>query len=197
LELVDLAAAPAAGVDFLQADEVVPVHQFRNAIQICMRLRARQQMAPAARDVFAVTLGADAHLHVEAQQRQILAAVSGRHELVGSSACNTCTAYHCTVLGECKPVCGIVPRIAATSTRHALWRRLFLMLVIGGLLLLLALTGWSSFLDHFGGDFSYAPEDEPWMLSELEQASVEATFIAHDCDAFHAILVVGLHKHQR
>ena len=83
-DLVAVLAAPAAGVDFLQADDVVADQQFADAVEIVAHLLAGQHMAPAAGDVLAIALGADADLHVEAEQGQTRPVATGVTQGAGS-----------------------------------------------------------------------------------------------------------------
>ena len=70
LDLVLVARAPAAGIDFLQAYNVVVGDQAADAVQVVAYALAGQQMTPAAGEIFAIAAGADADLHVETQHPQ-------------------------------------------------------------------------------------------------------------------------------
>ncbi|MNF93680.1 hypothetical protein D3C84_763640 [compost metagenome] len=70
LDLVDEAGAQAAAVHFLQRDQVIIAKQGGNLLQIAGAPAVRQQMLPAAGQVVAVALGADADLDIEAEQAQ-------------------------------------------------------------------------------------------------------------------------------
>src|SRR5690606_22548985 len=70
LDLIDVAGAHAAAIGFLQGDQIVTVEQLADALEVAGAPRMRQQMLPATGQVVMVTLGADAHLDVEAEQTQ-------------------------------------------------------------------------------------------------------------------------------
>ena len=79
LDLIAIAAAAAAGVDLLQADDVVADEQLADTLEIVAHLLAGQHMPPAAGHVFAIAPGAHADLHVETENGQTARSVSGRH----------------------------------------------------------------------------------------------------------------------
>ena len=67
-DLVDEAAAQAAGIDLLQRDDVVVRNEITDQPQVVGARLVRQQMLPAVRQVVAISAGADADLNVEAEQ---------------------------------------------------------------------------------------------------------------------------------
>jgi len=69
---VHVTAAQAAGIQFLQTDDVVLLHQVADAIEVAEALCMRQHVFPAVRDVVAVAGGADSGLNVITQQPQAL-----------------------------------------------------------------------------------------------------------------------------
>ena len=84
LRLVEEARAQAAGVGFLQCDEVEVAEQARELIEI-LALAVRQHVLPAVRDVVAIALDAAAGEDVAAEQRQRAVRVGGG--LLGSGRC--------------------------------------------------------------------------------------------------------------
>ena len=70
LDLIDVARAQAAAIDFLQRHQIEIGQQITNALQVAGTPGMWQQVLPAARQVVVITLGIDADLNVEAEQTQ-------------------------------------------------------------------------------------------------------------------------------
>lgn len=66
--LVNETAAQAAGIDFLQGDNVEITDGVRDASQVVMELSMRQDMLPAIREVMAEAGGTDSDLDIVAEQ---------------------------------------------------------------------------------------------------------------------------------
>ena len=75
--LVGEAGAPAAGIAFLQADDVVAAGEFGDGVERAALVARRQHVRPAARRVVAVATRAGAGLDVGAEQLEALV----RHRL--------------------------------------------------------------------------------------------------------------------
>src|SRR5690606_37767149 len=69
-DLIDVARAQAAAIDFLQCHEVKVGKQITNALQVAGTPGMGQQMLPTARQVVVITLGVDADLDIETEQTQ-------------------------------------------------------------------------------------------------------------------------------
>src|SRR5699024_10885432 len=70
--LIDKPRAQAAAVHLLERNDVVIAHQLGNGVHVFHRLAVGQNLAPAARDIFAIAAGGCAGLNVVAQQLELL-----------------------------------------------------------------------------------------------------------------------------
>ncbi len=70
LDLVDVARAHAATIDFLQGHQIEVADQRTDLLQVAGPTGVRQQVLPTAGQVMAVALGTDTNLDIETEQAQ-------------------------------------------------------------------------------------------------------------------------------
>lgn len=79
------------------------------------------------------------------------------------------------------------------KTRHVLYRRIALILLVGAALAVLGKAGWRLFVEHNGGAFVYAPEDARWVLSDDARSLINEAFAGLEGRAVvdHRVMVIS------